>query len=113
MFTCDNKGVGMDSHWIAMIFVWAIVELVQFLRKRPFPARMKTGAWWAFWVGFFVLLGRLGTPLDRSPLWGYFVAFAMNGVPVAFVYWVRILLSKGLLKLRQKPREQTNETTEL
>lgn len=113
MLTCDNKGVGVDSHWISIIFVWAIVEFVQFLRKRPFPARMKTGAWWAFWFGFLGLLGGVGASLDRSPLLGYFLAFAMNSVPVAFVYWVRILLSKGLLKLRQKPSEQTNETTKL
>lgn len=83
----------MDNTWTAMLVVWAVVELIQFLRRRPFPQRMKTGAWWGV---IFAVLAALGGASKEVNTWKFLaIALAMYGVGAALIYWLRLLLAKG------------------
>ena len=37
---------GAALRLVVLDATWAIVEFIQFLRKRPFPQRMRAGAYW-------------------------------------------------------------------
>ena len=83
----------MDITWVGMLFVWAVVELIQFLRKRAFPQRMRTGAYWG--VGF-AALAALGGASREVNTWQLLAAsLAIYGAGAAFIYVVRILVAKG------------------
>lgn len=76
-----------------MLSVWAVVELIQFLRKRPYPQRMRTGAYWG--VGF-AALAALGGASREVNTWKFLVAsLAIYGAGAIFIYGVRILAAKG------------------
>lgn len=93
----------MDNQWIAMLVIWAIVEIIQYLRKRPYPARMKTGAKWAFWCGYFIAVGGVNESLYDSNPWGVYAAsFGINLAGVLLIYGMRVLIAKGWKYLRQK-----------
>lgn len=78
--------------WIVMFAVWAIVELVQFMRKKPFPARMKAGAYWGAFAMALTLVGMQGGDLSGS--WYAFpLSLVMCGVVAFVVYWMRIKLT--------------------
>jgi hypothetical protein len=83
----------MDPTWIGMLFVWAVVELIQFFRKRPFPQRMRIGAYWGVTVAAFAALGAASTNVNT---WVFLaVSIAMYGTGAAIIYGVRILLARG------------------
>ena len=87
----------MDATWIALLVVWAVVELIQFLRKRPFPQRMRAGAYWG--VGF-ATLAAFGSASREVNTWKFLaVSLAIYGVGALFIYGVRILLAKGWARL--------------
>jgi hypothetical protein len=90
----------MDNTWIAMLVVWAIVEFIQFLRKRPFPQRMKTGAYWG--VTFSALAALGGASRDVSTFGFLALSLALYGAGAALIYAVRILLAKGWSSLNRK-----------
>lgn len=94
----------MDRDWVFMLVVWAIVEFIQFLRKRPYPARMKTGAKWAWVLGTLQMMGRIDSSLlnDRY-WWALFVSALITGAGILVVYGLRVLLAKGWTRLRTKP----------
>lgn len=98
-----NKGVTMDRHWIFMWVVWAIVEFIQFLRKRPYPARMKTGAWWAVVLGTLETMGSASSQTYQDSPWTVnLMALLLSGSAVFAIYWIRVLLNKGYTALRIK-----------
>lgn len=83
----------MAATWIGMLFVWAVVELIQFLRKRPFPQRMRAGAYWG--VGF-AALAALGGASREVNTWQFLaVSLAIYGAGAALIYAARVLLAKG------------------
>lgn len=89
------------DHWIMMAVIWAVVEFVQFLRKRPYLARMKTGAWWAVIAGGLESIGAMSPSMQAvSTLSTDAMFFLLNGVVVVVVYWLRVLLTKGWSRLR-------------
>ncbi len=79
----------MDGNWGAFLFIWAIAEGIQWLRKRDFSDRMKTGAYWAVGV---VSLSEVGQSVSgsRNPLL-YLLTFLVLNSAVAFIiYWIRL-----------------------
>lgn len=98
----------MHETWIAMLFIWGIVELIQFLRKRPFPERMRTGAFWALGLTTMIMVGQAPTHLDPSAVLG--VSFAMCCVAVGIVYGIRLIARK--LWRRCVGRTSTDRTVE-
>lgn len=82
-----------------MFVVWAVLELIQYLRKRPFPERMKTGAKYSAILAGLVLLGQARS--DEG-WWGILVSFAMtSGVAIAII-WTRMGLAKVWASALQK-----------
>lgn len=91
----------MDPHWGIMLIIWAFVEFVQFLRKRPYPGRMKTGAWWAAVLGTVSTVGLIKPQVyGANPWWAFLAALALNGGAVLLVYGLRSLVHKGWCYLR-------------
>ncbi len=87
----------MDATWIGLLFVWAFVEFIQFLRKRPFPQRMKTGAYWGV---SFAALAALGSASKEVNTWKFLaVSFAIYGAGALLIYGIRVLLAKGWARL--------------
>lgn len=75
-----------------MFVVWAVVEFAQFLRKRPFPQRMRTGAYWG--VGFSTLAA-LGGASTSANTWIFLAtSIAIYGVGAAIIYSTRIIFTK-------------------
>jgi hypothetical protein len=90
----------MDVTWIAMLVVWAFVEFIQFLRKRPFPQRMRTGAYWGV---IFAALAALGAASREVSTFGVLaVSLALYGAGAALIYAVRILLAKAWASFNRK-----------
>lgn len=87
----------MDATWVAMLLVWAVVELIQFLRKRPFPQRMRAGAYWG--VGFAALAALGGASREVNTFAFLGISVAMFGAGAALIYGARILLAKGWSRL--------------
>lgn len=85
----------MDTHWIVLCIVWAAVEYERYLKKKPYPGRMRTGAWWTLAIGTLLMLGKTSimTFVER-PWWTLFVAISLNGAAVLLVYGLRSLLYK-------------------
>ena len=74
-----------------LIVVWAVAEFIQYLRKRPFRSRMKTGAWWGCVLSTLAMYGQqlnLGVSL-------LFIDFAMMGLVALVIYWARVGLAKA------------------
>lgn len=83
-----------------MLVVWALVEFTQFLFKRPFPQRMRTGAYGGV---IFAALAALGAAPREVSTFGFLaVSLALYGAGAALVYVVRILLAKGWVSLNRK-----------
>jgi hypothetical protein len=90
----------MDATWFGLLFVWAVVELIQFLRKRPFPQRMRSGAYWGVALASLSALG--SAPRDVNTFGFLAVSVAIFGAGAALVYGVRILLAKGWSSLTRR-----------
>lgn len=89
------------DHWILLFAIWAIVEFVQFLRKRPYLVRMKTGAWWAVVIATIESVGSAKPETFQASQWTVILmACLLNGAVVLAVYWFRALLAKGWVRFR-------------
>ncbi len=90
----------MDIAWIGLLIVWATVEFVQFIRKRPFPQRMATGAVWGV---IFAALAALGGASKEVNTWGFLgIALATFAVGAAVIFGLRLLIAKGWAHFMQK-----------
>lgn len=90
----------MDGTWIIMITVWAVVEFIQFLRKRPFPQRMKTGAYWGVALA---ALSALGSASKDVSTFGFLaVSLLIFGVIAGLICTARILISNKWRRSTQK-----------
>lgn len=77
--------------WVAMLVIWAVIEFIQFLRKRPLSERMKTGAKYSAILAGLILVGQQG----RDVGWlGILIAFAMTGGVALAILWIRRGLAK-------------------
>lgn len=86
----------MDSNWIVFILVWMIVEFIEYLRKKPFRKRMKTGAIWATILSSLSLIGAISSKAyAESPWLSLAVAVGMNGIPALGIYWLRVGLARA------------------
>jgi CDP-diglyceride synthetase len=88
LFTTEEAE--MDPLWVALIVVWAVVEFIQYLRKKPFRSRMKTGAWWGVILTTLAGYGQHSNPEFRLLL----VGFAMTGLVALAIYWARVGVAK-------------------
>lgn len=75
-----------------MLVVWAVVEFIQFLRKRPFPLRMRSGAYWGVALAVIAAFG--GASREINTLGFLAVSLAIYGAGAALVYGARILIAK-------------------
>ena len=83
----------MASEWIFMLVIWGVVEFIQFLRKKPYPARMRTGACWSATMTALALIG--GMSSNQTNSWSvYLVAFSMTGFFAFIIYFVRISIGR-------------------
>jgi len=93
----------MDK-WIMFVVVWAVVEFIQFLRKRPLPARMKTAAVWAITLATLADMGLASRTLAKATdgtYWTYFGTVLVLNAGVALVfYWIRVGLAKVMAPAR-------------
>lgn len=88
----------MDATWIGLLVIWAVVEFVQFLRKRPFPQRMRVGAYWG--IGF-AALAALGSASREVNTWKFLaVSLAIYGTGALLICGVRIVLAKGWARVK-------------
>ena len=93
----------MDNNWIFFILIWAIVEFIQYLRKKPLRQRMKTAAIWATISASLSMIGAISSEAyTANPSLSYAVAFGMNAVPALAIYWLRVALSNGWSKLMNR-----------
>lgn len=90
----------MDRQWIAMIFVWLVVEFIQFLLSKPYPQRMKSAAKWSFATGFLMSMNYFTDEQFRDHMWlSYGSIVLINGLGVLAFYWIRKLSDLGIKKL--------------
>lgn len=86
----------MDPLWYGFFIIWALVEFVQYLRKKPFRARMKTAAWWAV---IFTAFAAVGQTSRSQPTWLLMgVALTVIGAIALAFYWIRVWLARLLFK---------------
>ena len=87
----------MADEWIMMIVVWAVAEGIQFLRKKPFRTRMKSGAYWGVGVMTLLMLGNRHQSVPDNPIATLIFllsSLAIAGCGALIVYWVRIGIAK-------------------
>lgn len=82
----------MNESWISMLIVWAVVEFIQILRKKPFPQRMSAGAWCGVIVMTLILVGQ--APKEQNTLLVLGISLAISGVGVGIVYGLRLIIAK-------------------
>lgn len=82
----------MHESWITMLIVWAVVEFVQFLRKKPFPQRMTAGAWCGVIVMTTILVGQ--APKEQNTLAVLAISLAISVGGVGIVYGIRLIIAK-------------------
>lgn len=81
----------MDESWIGSLFIWGVVEFMQWLRKRPFPNRMRAPA-----VAFAVSGGLMQvgfSPQTQNPLASFVVGLIISAVVAAMLYGLRVLIA--------------------
>lgn len=81
----------MDSLWVMFLIVWAIVEVIQWLRKKPLRARMKSAAIWSTVLTSVAGVGQMDP--RQNALVQLAVCLVMFGVPAAVLYFVRSAIS--------------------
>lgn len=85
--------------WVAMFVIWAAIEFIQFLRKRPLSERMKTGAKYSAILAGLMLVGQQG----RDVGWlGILIAFAMTAGVALAILWTRRGLAKAWASVQAK-----------
>lgn len=90
----------MHSNWIAFLVIWAVVEFIQWLRKRPLTQRMLEGAVWAV---FLVALIALGGASKSVNTFGFFaMALVVNVAVAALICAIRLALAGGWRRLIRK-----------
>jgi hypothetical protein len=95
--------------WFMLVLIWAVVEFIQFMRKRPYPARMRTGAIWGTVFLWMAFLGQMTKKTMDDHYWsGMLTALAMAGAMALVIYGMRILLAKGWARIKPKKEEPLN-----
>lgn len=74
------------------VVVWAVVELIQRLRKRPARSAIKAGAVWAAVMVTFAIYGQV--PEEMVSWTGLSLVAGVCGVLIAGIYWLRVSLFK-------------------
>lgn len=82
----------MHELWYFFIFIWAVVELVGFFRKKPFRTRMKSGAIWAVVLVSLSTVGQMNP--DQNALLQFGVCIALYGIVAIIIYYARVMLAK-------------------
>jgi len=81
--------------WISLFAIWAVVELVQWARRKPLRARMKAGAWTG---SIFASLAAYGQASQTANFLTLVVLIAMFGAVALSVYWARVWLANRMFK---------------
>ena len=104
-----NQGVVMDQSWVMLAFIWAVVEFIQFLRKRPLPQRMKTGAiWGTIFATIYDIGAHIPGGVSQANFWSSAgIYLAMTAFVALFIYWLRLLLAWGWNRISSKPTPES------
>lgn len=81
----------MGSLWVMLLIIWAFVEGIQWLRKKPLKGRLKAAAIWATILTSLAGVGQMDP--RQSALVQFAVCLVIYGIGAAIIYWVRIAVS--------------------
>ena len=84
------------SLWVMMIFVWAVVELIGFLRKKEFRNRLKSAALWSVVMTSLATVGQMNP--HQNAIVQMVVCVAMYGVVACVAYLIRVKIFMLLKK---------------
>ena len=99
----------MAEVWLVMVFTWVVVELVQWVRKRPLRQRMRAAAIWAALLTTFAESNVIPKDATASAYWMQLATIlAINTAVVCLFYWFRIGIAKVWEKLRGKSIATSN-----
>lgn len=82
----------MLNSWIALIVIWAIVELIGMALKINYSKRMKYGAIWSVVIVSLATVGQMRT--DQSALLQFALCMALYGTVSAIIFYTRLKLAK-------------------
>lgn len=86
----------MSSLWVMLLVVWMFVEVIQWARKKPIPARLKPAFWWSTILTSLSCVGQMDP--GQNALLQFAVAFVMFGVPAGIFYGVRRAIAPAARK---------------
>jgi hypothetical protein len=86
----------MSEEWWTFLFVWFSVEGIQWFRKKPFRARIKSAAYWATGLSCLSALGK--TQQTGNDLLFFAASLAMFGLFALGFYWLRVAVQKIFTK---------------
>lgn len=78
----------MASLWVMLLVIWAVVEVIQWLRREPVRARLKSAAIWATVLTSFAGVGQMDP--KQNALVQLAVCLVIFGIGAAIIYGVRI-----------------------
>ncbi len=90
----------MDSSWIAFFVIWAVVEFIQFLRKKTFAQRMKVAAGWSMVLVSLIFVGQSSSATNPLAMLG--ISLLLTGGVALMFYWLRIALAKCWFRIFSK-----------
>lgn len=82
----------MHDFWYFFILIWAFVELIGYIRKKPFRVRMKSAAIWAVVIVSLSTLGQMNPEQNAFLQLG--VCVTLYGVVAIIIFYTRVALSK-------------------
>lgn len=86
----------MSSLWVMLPVVWAFVEVIQWARKKPMLARLKSAFWWSTILTSLSSVGQMDP--GQNALLQFAVSFVMFGVPAGIFYGVRRAIAPNARK---------------
>jgi hypothetical protein len=91
----------VDSLWVMMIIIWAIVEGVGALRKIEFRKRLQSAAIWSTVVTSLAAFGQMST--DQNAILQMTINLALFGAVAGAFYLIRVKLNMLLQKKETTP----------
>ena len=83
----------MAFEWKLMLVVWAIVEGIEFFRKKPSRARMKTGAYWGVAVMTLYMYDSVSAQQSNF-IPTLLLLLATSSAGAFIIYWMRVAIAQ-------------------
>jgi len=91
----------MSSLWVMLLVIWVVVEVIQWLRKKPLKARLKAAAIWATVMTSLTAVGQMDPRQNALVQFG--VCLLMFGIGAAIIYGVRVAVSPKSARVEASP----------